>query len=635
MLYGYTRLHACVQRHTHVIHESFHTAMILPEHWETYIDPLPPSTQPYETWLQMWNAHLAGNCQAPKIPSSACQIHTPLRLAAWRMALSNYPNQELAQFFLQGISEGFRIGYNRCSSINLKPAKRNLEGARQHPEVVDEYLAKELALNRIAGPYKKSQLSTVQISRFGVIPKRHQKGSWRLIVDLSHPKMQSVNDGIPKDLCGLTYITVDDAIHEVLQLGPNTLLAKIDIKSAFRLMPVHPADRHLLAMEWRNRIYLDTCLPFGLRSAPKLFNIMADLLTWVAFQRGVSFSLHYLDDFLTMGLPTTTTCQRNLDILSQTCKDLGVPLATEKLEGPSTTLTFLGVVIDSSRMEIRLPEDKLQRIHQELELWADKRKATKRQILSLVGLLQHATKVIKCGRSFVARMYAAAAKVKELNHFTRLSVEFRSDLLWWRTFMATWNGLSLLHSKAWSSPPDHCIQTDASGRWGCGAFLTGEWFQWQWPQKDLEMSIMAKELVPITLSCVAWGPKLAKHRVLVQCDNLSLVTAISKGSSRDKEVMRLLRCLWFFVAYFDIDLHVEHIAGAVNTTADQLSRNQMQSFFSSHPQVSLLPTPLPPALLQLVCSPKTDWISPHFSKMFRDTITWVQHRPPGSHTLQE
>ena len=199
-------------------------------------------------------------------------------------------------------------------------------------------------------------------------------------------------------------------------------------------------------MEWHNGIYLDTCLPFGLRSAPKLLNIMADLLTWVAFHRQVSFSLHYLDNFLTMG-PLQPPSAR------ETCKDLGIPLATEKLEGPSTTLTFLGVVIDSSRMEIRLPEDKLQCIHQEMENWADKRKATKRQILSLVGLLQHATKVIKCGRSFVARMYTAAAKVKELNHFTRLNVEFRSDLLWWCTFMATWNGLCLLHSKAWSSPP--------------------------------------------------------------------------------------------------------------------------------------------------------------------------------------
>ena len=76
-------------------------------------------------------------------------------------------------------------------------------------------------------------------------------------------------------------------------------------------------------------------------------------------------------------------------------------------------------------------------------------------------------------------------------------------------------------------------------------------------------------------------------------------------------------------------------AGAVNTTADQLSKNNMQSLFSSHPQVSLLPTLLPPALLQLVRSPEIDWISPHFNKMFRDTITWVQHSSHGSHTLQE
>ena len=103
------------------------------------------------------------------------------------------------------------------------------------------------------------------------------------------------------------------------------------------------------------------CLQFGPRSAPKLFNILADLLEWIASQRGVSVCLHYLDDFLTMGPPASPTCQSNLDILMQTCKELGVPLATEKLEGPSTTLTFLGVEIDTAKMEIRLPDDKLHR----------------------------------------------------------------------------------------------------------------------------------------------------------------------------------------------------------------------------------------------------------------------------------
>ena len=604
------------------------------EHWEL-IDPPPTATDTYETWLQNWMKHLADSNQDLQIPGTAQQIHTPLRLGAWQQALSLYPNQQLAKFFLDGISEGFRIGYNYRTNGNLKSANKNLEGARQHPEVVDTYLSKEVALNRVAGPYNKSRIPNIQISRFGVIPKGHQQDSWRLIVDLSHPKSSSVNDGIPRDLCGLSYITIDNAIEKILQLGTNTLLAKIDIKSAFRLLPVHPADRHLLGMRWRNLVYLDTCLPFGLRSAPKLFNVLADLLAWLVSKRGVSCCLHYLDDFLTMGPPHTTTCQRNLDILKSTCEELGVPLALEKLEGPSTVLTFLGVVLDTTRMEIRLPEDKLRRILGELSNWIGKKKATKRQILSLVGLLQHATKVIRCGRSFVARMYAKASTAKELDYFVRLGTEFRSDFLWWYTFVEGWNGLSLLREESWSIPADHCIQTDASGSWGCGAFSDGKWFQWQWPPEILQISIMAKELIPITLSCAVWGPTVAKCKVLIQCDNLSLVSAITKGYSRDKEVMRLLRCMWFFVAYFDLDLHVEHIPGTQNTTADQLSRNYLQSFFSSHPQVSPLPTALPPALLQLVSSPNLEWTSPLFIKLFRSTITWVQHRTPGHPTARE
>ena len=145
---------------------------------------------------------------------------------------------------------------------------------------------------------------------------------------------------------------------------------------------------------------------------------------------------------------------------------------------------------------------------------------------------------------------------------------------------------------------------------------------------------MAKELIPITLSCAVWGSRVSKCRVLFQCDNLSLVSAISKGYSRDKGVMRLLRCMWFFVAYFDLDLHVEHIAGVNITKADQLSRNQLQSFFSHHPQVSVLPTPIPPALLEIASSPDLEWTSPLFRKLFRSTITWAQYQTPGHPTAQ-
>ena len=443
-------------------------------------------------------------------------------------------------------------------------------------------------------------------------------------MDLSHPAGCSINDGIPKDLCSLTYITVDTAINHIITLGPGTLLAKVDIKSAFRLLPVHPADRHLLVMRWKKQLYIDTCLPFGLRSAPKLFNILADFLAWILNQQGVSPVLHYLDDFLTMGQADSATCHNNFTTIQQTCQKLGIPLALEKLEGPSHSLTFLGIEIDTIHMEARLPQDKLSRISKQLTSWLGKRKATKREILSLVGSLQHASKVVRPGRTFTARMYSTAARVKELYHFTRLNKDFQSDLHWWYTFINNWNGLSFLRLAQHQPTFDYQIQTDASGAWGCGAFFGSQWFQLPWPAEWSTVGIMAKELVPIVISCAIWGPSLTRKRTEFQCDNMSLVTAINKGSAKDTTVMHLLRCLWFFTALFDIDIKATHIPGINNEAADMLSRNQSKRFLIAHPHASKFPTPLPATLTSLIAPQQLDWTSPSFRLQFQGAVSAIQ-----------
>ena len=129
----------------------------------------------------------------------------------------------------------------------------------------------------------------LHINRFGVIPKPHQPGKWRLIVDLSHPAGQSVNDGIQPELCSLAYASVDDAVALIVGLGKGTMLAKLDLESAYRIVPVHPDDRRLLGrMEWKGGWYVDTALPFGLRSAPKIFNALADGLMWIMGHNGIS-----------------------------------------------------------------------------------------------------------------------------------------------------------------------------------------------------------------------------------------------------------------------------------------------------------------------------------------------------------
>ena len=597
----------------------FHTfpvAFISKDLGKVLITTCPPS---YEEWLQHWCKQFLVPADKLKVPEEAARITTPLIVDNWRIMLAEHPNRPLVDFFISGIQEGFRIGFTPCG-IRIKSAKRNLHCAIEHPEVVECYLAEEVELGRISGPFPCSSVPHAHINRFGVIPKNHQPNKWRLIVDLSHPNGYSVNSGISKELCSLRYITVDDAITLAQSMGRGTLLTKIDIKSAFRLLPVHPTDRHLLVMKWKQQLYIDTCLPFGLRSAPKLFNILADLLSWILERQGVSPIMHYLDDFLTLAPPGSVTCQRNLDIIRSACLQLGVPLAIEKIEGPSTSLTFLGIVLDTERMEASLPQDKLHRIRHQVKAWLTKKKATKRQILSLVGLLQHATKVVHPGRTFLARMYSIAAKLKQPSHRKKLPAAFRSDLWWWHVFITHWNGVSFLHLTTSDSVPDYCIETDASGSWGCGAWFAGLWFQYKWSDEWTSIGIMAKELVPILLSCVVWGSTISRKKVEFKCDNLALVEAINKGSSKDSMVMHLLRCLWFFTAYFNISIRATHLPGALNTSADMLSRNQLHLFFRLHSEASHIPMPLPRPLLQLISPRQLDWTSTPFIKLFKQTV---------------
>ena len=179
--------------------------------------------------------------------------------------------------------------------------------AGQHPAVVFEYLAKELSLSRMLGPFLKLAVAlSIHINRFGVIPKGHNTGRWRLITDLSFPHGHSVNDGVDPSLCSLTYSTVDEVANLVAKLGPAALLAKVDIELAYRLIPVHPDDRPLLGVEWEDQVYVDPMLPFGLRSAPKVFNAVADALAWHLHQQGIALIRHYLDDFIIVAPPGST-----------------------------------------------------------------------------------------------------------------------------------------------------------------------------------------------------------------------------------------------------------------------------------------------------------------------------------------
>ncbi len=498
-----------------------------------------------------------------RVPRAARAINTPLVPREWARGLVRHPDIRFRQYIERGIREGFRIGFQH-GGVACKSAKRNMQSAYLNPGVIDEYLAKEVRLGRVAGPLESRACPGLQVSRFGAIPKPHQPGKFRLILDLSH------NTGIEPERCSLTYASVGEAVRKVLAMEEGAHLTKIDIESAYRIVPVHPDDRGLMGMEWKGMRYIDMALPFGLRSAPKIFNSLGDALQWMLKEAGIE-AIHYLDDFLLFGPADLGKCEAQLEEVKRLFARLGVPIAFHKTEGPARVVTFLGILLDLVAGILRLPDEKLQRLMETIRAWGDRKACTKRELLSLVGQLQHACCVVRPGRTFLRRMIDLSTTARELHHHLHLSVGFRSDLQWWACFLPTWNGTTLMSGVARSEEAAGTITSDASGSWGCGAFAsTGEWFQLRWPQSWEKVHITVKELVPVVMGLALWGGKWKGKTVKCLCDNSAVVADLNSGRSKNKRVMHLLRAMFLFVASHSLYVVGEHIPGVDNGAADAL-----------------------------------------------------------------
>ncbi len=218
----------------------------------------------------------------------------------------------------------------------------------------------------------------------------------------------------------------------------------------------------------------DRVLPIGLRSAPYIFNCLAEAIEWLAKQQGIRFIHLYLDDFFITAPPNSTACHRHLHTLTALCSTIGVPLAEEKLEGPATTLEYLGITLDSSRLEARLPSNKLEELQQSLVSWTNRSDWTKQELLSLIGTLTFATKVVPAGRTFLRRMINLSTTASSLHDTVSLTEDFMLDIQWWQAFATPWTGRSFFLLPDWTLAPDLELFTDGSGTIGYGAFMAGD-----------------------------------------------------------------------------------------------------------------------------------------------------------------
>ena len=514
----------------------------------------------------------------------------PLKLA---FHLNGY-NSNLYDYLIKGFIRGFSI-----SSLNVPPSdismNKNLQSAYLYPQVVTDKLTKEQGQGRISQPFTTPPFPDMVISPLGLQPKK-APGQYRVIHHLSFPKGRSVNDSIQKTDATVKYATVGQAIQHILNFGQGCYLAKTDIKSAFRIIPVSPADYHLLGFSWQGKYYYDKCLPMGCSSSCAIFESFSTGLEWIIQRKLPHVAvLHILDDFLFIA-PSYHQCLSALSTFKQLCLEIGVPLAPEKTVGPARSLEFAGIQLDTQRMQASLPPDKISKFMTSITDLQSTKSATLKQIQSLAGMLNFACVVIAPARAFSRRLHDLSIGLSKPYHHRKITTQVRLDLDVWKEFLSHHNTKTFFLDLKFLSQNTLQLYTDASSTIGYGGYFGSKWFAGKWPDTCLGLNIALLEIYPICLAFKLWSSELSNKCIILNSDNMAVVHILNTFTSKDQSILKILRVIVLQCMFHNILIRAKHIPGVNNTCSDLLSRDRVTEALHLYPHLQVQPVIVPQEL---------------------------------------
>ena len=150
--------------------------------------------------------------------------------------------------------------------------------------------------------------------------------------------------------------------------------------------------------------------------------------------------MHYLDDYFTVGPANASVCAHNVKTILHVASKVGIPFVPNKIEGPNTRLVGLGILIDTNYMDTSLPDDKLHELISELQSWSARNKCLKKELLSLIGKLNFACRIIPVSRIFLRRLIDLSTSARLPHHHVTMNREARRDIAWWLRFLPEWRG---------------------------------------------------------------------------------------------------------------------------------------------------------------------------------------------------
>ena len=507
------------------------------------------------------------------------------------LSISKY-DVEKTDFLVKGFKSGFDLGYRgptnvRITSPNLKLTVGSLT------ELWSKVM-QEVKIGRYAGPFGSVPFNFYIQSPIGLVPKDGGKKT-RLIFHLSYPRGDaniSVNSNTPEELSKVAYKDFKFAIKLCIRAGRGCAAAKSDLSSAFRHLGIAKKywpfllmkAQHPLTKQWF--YFVDKCMPFGASISCANFQKFSDALAHITKYFTGSDNVNYLDDFFFTAF-LAAICNAQVDKFMQVCSLIRFPVSLEKTVWATTIITFLGLLIDTVNQTVSIPNDKIDLAIGKLEHYITKRnkKMKLHELQELCGFLNFLCNAIVPGRVFTRRMYAHGAKLTKRNHHLKITAEIRADMLMWVSFLkspaAYCRPFFDFDDSVKSEYVEFATDASANPNLGAGGHCNQNWFLLQWDPtfiKKYRPSINFLELYAVTIGIFNWIHLFKNRRIIIFCDNTSMVHMLNNTTSGCKYCMVLMRMIVMECLNHNVKIRACYITSKDNVYADLLSRLQYKKF---------------------------------------------------------
>ena len=482
-------------------------------------------------------------------------------------------------YILRGAFFGFKVIDDSCIS----------EYVIQNYSSIDKVagsMSKKLTMELAEQMISKVNSPCSCVHPFGAVPKGDV--DFRAIVDCSNPDSFSVNSFTQDCKIPFHYRSLQD-VTDLLQ--ENDFLSTVDISNAYRAVHIHPTCRNRQGLSWdfgEGLIYLrDNRLCMGLSSSPFVFSKISDFIVRCLVREGFSECINYLDDFCLIGR-TKEMCREMQWTLINILRRVGFYVSYKKVVAPKQMVRFLGIIVDSVKMTLSLPLDKIQKLKSQLNFFKNKRKASRLELEKLAGILAHACKVVHGGRTFSRRVYDLITSVGKDSFKIRLNEDFRLDLNWWLKFVEKFNGYTTIIGlggaviSVYSDASRSGFGATCRHDWLAGTFGLDKQIAWSsWLGHHFSSAsepgcrtenINVLELWPILQAVRKWGSTWSNQRVIFVTDNTQVMAALNSGRSKNKFTMSWLRIIFWESINLNFEIQSVYINTKVNVVCDSLSR---------------------------------------------------------------